>query len=338
MPDNDCSRCSAEKNKPARTCDEQKEVLSSVVDDYYPWGKPGHGAPNEDGLRKRKIFTDPPSPPWKDVSNEVTKMGRQGGGAPLKTSSGKMKNFRIEDPQLRFQFHAPDRNMVENDIRYRMPIKDQKAYKMELDELVREKQEIVEENRRKEIIKDKQLNSIADPWGTPCPGGVIWRDPKSIGKNFFQSLGYVDGKILKLGSHPNDVEILDDNIETVTGGMELAPMLAAKRKEGTRWPLHTSDVTRIYDPKSNFLIDEKEYHNFLEGQINGREERKQNEHDEDIIEGQKHHANWNEFWGRPGGGAPKGTKRQKENLEYILYQLPVINRLKEKEDSKKPEK
>jgi hypothetical protein len=24
--------------------------------------------------------------------------------------------------------------------------------------------------------------------------------------------------------------------------------------------------------------------------------------------------------------------RQKENLEYILYQLPVINRLKEKEE------
>lgn len=64
----------------------------------------------------------------------------------------------------------------------------------------------------------------------------------------------------------------------------------------------------------------------------------QNEHDEDIVEGQKHHANWNEFWGRPGGGAPKGTKRQKENLDYILYQLPVINRLKEKEDNKKQEK
>lgn len=41
------------------------QILSSVVDDYYPWGKPGHGAPNDDGLRKRKIFMDPPSPPWK---------------------------------------------------------------------------------------------------------------------------------------------------------------------------------------------------------------------------------------------------------------------------------
>lgn len=59
-------------------------------------------------------------------------MGRPGGGAPLRTSSGRLKNFRIEDPQLRFQFHTPERNTVDNDIRYRMPIKDKLAYKMEL--------------------------------------------------------------------------------------------------------------------------------------------------------------------------------------------------------------
>ncbi|XP_025200056.1 uncharacterized protein LOC112597984 isoform X2 [Melanaphis sacchari] len=302
MPDNECHRCSAgKKESVTRTCDEQKEILSKVVDDYYPWGKPGHGAPNDDGLRKRKIFADPPSPPWKEVSNEVTKMGRPGGGAPLKTSSGKIKNFRIEDPQLRFQFHAPDRNIVDNDLRYRMPLKDQRAYKLELDEMVREKQEIIEENRRKEIIQD-------------------------------QKLGYVDGKIFKLGSHPNDNRESTEDIEAITGGVELAPLLASKRRQDTKWPLHTSDITKIYDPKSNFLIDEKDYHKFLQRQISGREQRKQHEYQEDIQEGRKHHESWNEFWGKPGGGAPKGTLKQKENLEYILYQLPVINRLKEKEE------
>jgi len=44
-----------------------------VVDDFYPWGKPGHGAPNDDGLRKRKIFTDPPSPPYKVRTILVTR-------------------------------------------------------------------------------------------------------------------------------------------------------------------------------------------------------------------------------------------------------------------------
>lgn len=28
------------------------------IEDFNPWGKPGHGAPNEDTLRKRKIFMD----------------------------------------------------------------------------------------------------------------------------------------------------------------------------------------------------------------------------------------------------------------------------------------
>lgn len=61
-------------------------------------------------------------------------MERPGGGAPRKTSSGKITNFRIEDPQLRFQFHAPERNTVDNDLRYRKPLKDKIAYKMELGE------------------------------------------------------------------------------------------------------------------------------------------------------------------------------------------------------------
>lgn len=38
--------------------------------------------------------------------------------------------------------------------------------------------------------------------------------------------------------------------EVVTGGVELAPLLAAKRRQGSNWPLNTSDVTKVHDPKS----------------------------------------------------------------------------------------
>lgn len=37
----------------------------------------------------------------------------------------------------------------------------------------------------------------------------------------------------------------------------------------------------------------------------------------------KHFENWDTFWGRPGHGAPRPIK-VKENLEYILYQLPIL--------------
>lgn len=36
----------------------------------------------------------------------------------------------------------------------------------------------------------------------------------------------------------------------MTGGVELAPLLALRRRQEMKWPLHTSDVTKIYDPKS----------------------------------------------------------------------------------------
>lgn len=39
----------------------------------------------------------------------------------------------------------------------------------------------------------------------------------------------------------------------------------------------------------------------------------------------KHFENWDTFWGRPGHGAPKSVK-VKENLDYILYQLPILIR------------
>ncbi|XP_050532679.1 uncharacterized protein LOC126900785 isoform X2 [Daktulosphaira vitifoliae] len=304
MTDKKCDNQNADSKKCTsnRMCDQEKNIITSVIDDYNPWGKPGHGAPNTDGLRKRKIFTDPPSPPLQRVSNEVTTMGRPGGGAPLKSSSGKTKNFVVEDPQLRFQFHAPDRNIVDNDFRYRKSLKDQRAYKIELDEMVRKKQEIINENRKREIIKDKQL-------------------------------GYEDGSMMIVGLGSTDSTTKEsDDIDIITGGVELAPILARRRRQEIKWPLHSSDVTKIYDPKSNFLIDEKEYHEFLDRQISGREKRKQHDHEEELQKGQKHYQRWQEFWGKPGGGAPKGSIKQKENLDYILYQLPVINRMKEKEE------
>lgn len=59
-------------------------------------------------------------------------MGRPGAGAPTRTKSGKLKNARVEDPQLRFQWHGPVRKMVDIDLRYRVPLAEQRAYREEL--------------------------------------------------------------------------------------------------------------------------------------------------------------------------------------------------------------
>lgn len=61
-------------------------------------------------------------------------MGRPGGGAPVRTKSGRLKNARVEDPQLRFQWNGAVRKMVDIDLRYRVPLTEQRAYKEELGE------------------------------------------------------------------------------------------------------------------------------------------------------------------------------------------------------------
>jgi len=59
-------------------------------------------------------------------------MGRPGGGAPVRSKSGKLKNARVEDPQLRFQWNNAVRKMVDIDLRYRAPLAEQRAYKEDL--------------------------------------------------------------------------------------------------------------------------------------------------------------------------------------------------------------
>ncbi|XP_065212303.1 uncharacterized protein LOC135839948 isoform X3 [Planococcus citri] len=303
------------------------------IDDYNPWGKPGHGAPNEDTLRKRKIFMDVlPPVVLKAVGNDATMMGRPGGGAPVRTKSGKLKNARVEDPQLRFQWHGPVRKMVDIDLRYRVPVADQKAYKEELDQLVKEKKVIERETACHDDIKDHQMGSDA---------------------NTFR----------RLGSHPQDNKDLYEKfphideairLEQITGGIELEPLLAIRRRKAKRYPLGTSDVTGIMDIKPKYeikiqiqnispldtlcnekstlkknyspcsiSITDKEYSEALEQQITAREHHKQEEKEEDQMTARKHFENWDTFWGRPGHGAPKPVK-VKENLEYILYQLPIL--------------
>jgi hypothetical protein len=57
-------------------------------------------------------------------------MGRPGGGAPLRTKSGKLQTFLRVDPSLRFQ--EPSKNMVEIEMRYRASPTQQNEYKNEL--------------------------------------------------------------------------------------------------------------------------------------------------------------------------------------------------------------
>ncbi|XKL60897.1 hypothetical protein PGB90_007954 [Kerria lacca] len=304
---------------------EQKKMKDLHIDDYNPWGKPGHGAPNEDTLRKRKIFMDVlPPVVLKPVGNDATLMGRPGGGAPIRTKSGKIRHARVEDPQLRFQWHSPVRKMVDIDLRYRVPLVEQRAYKEELDQLVKEKECIDVDTSIADDIKDHELVSMVE--------GKLKLENKDVSQ--IDNNGSEAGAFRRLGSHPQDNKDLYEKfpqieeairIEQITGGIELEPLLAIRRRRAKRWPLISTDVTGVLDIKPNISISDKEYSEILEHQITEREHHKQEECEEEKMTARKHFENWDTFWGRPGHGAPKSVK-VKENLDYILYQLPILIR------------
>nr|XP_018907115.1 PREDICTED: uncharacterized protein LOC109037079 isoform X1 [Bemisia tabaci] len=351
---------------------EKRQLRKMLDDEPWPWGRPGAGAPNADTIRKRKVFLDSlpaivgpqDMPKAKGLQlTHVTTMGRPGAGAPVRSKSGKIKVLRVEDPQLRFQFHAPIRNMVDNDLRYKQPFEDKIAYKKELDQLIEQRKRIKSEQRKQNQIQDCKLWSWpVPPFGSPGPGGLPWRDQREIGHYFRYSLGWTDPKLiermqenipkpdrpqadyghpsfesnkemLSLPMLPLDRHFLPPSKEElITGGVELVPLLAKRQRIAARWPLCSSDITRIQEIRPHDPIKEpiwrdtageKEYGEALAHQIEEQQHRRQEERNQDLMNSRKHFENWQNFWGRPGHGAPRSVK-VKENLDYLLYHLPLI--------------
>ncbi|CAH0725190.1 unnamed protein product, partial [Brenthis ino] len=110
----------------------------------------------------------------------------------------------------------------------------------------------------------------------------------------------------------------------LTGGIELVPLLARRRRIGAR-TLHSSDVTRTPQQSCQWreLLD-MEYLRELKHQIRVKCE-KQEERRRDSAESVRlHHRTWASLWGRPGHGAPQQSGRYaRSNLAQLLYVPPL---------------
>ncbi|CAH0394952.1 unnamed protein product [Bemisia tabaci] len=336
---------------------EKRQLRKMLDDEPWPWGRPGAGAPNADTIRKRKVFLDSlpaivgpqDMPKAKGLQlTHVTTMGRPGAGAPVRSKSGKIKVLRVEDPQLRFQFHAPIRNMVDNDLRYKQPFEDKIAYKKELDQLIEQRKRIKSEQRKQNQIQDCKLG---------------WTDPKLIermqenipkpdrpqadyGHPSFES----NKEMLSLPMLPLDRHFLPPSKEPKTWVVYViknprpskipialrSPLSSAFDSSTTMTspgppspptqPRPTPRPVRVDPIKEPIWRDtagEKEYGEALAHQIEEQQHRRQEERNQDLMNSRKHFENWQNFWGRPGHGAPRSVK-VKENLDYLLYHLPLI--------------
>ncbi|XP_026680041.1 uncharacterized protein LOC103510095 [Diaphorina citri] len=238
------------------------------------------------------------------VGQSVTVFGRPGGGAPQLTKSGKIRTKREEDPWLRFQFYGPTRHIVDEDLRYRNDSASKREYKQDLDDLIQEKKLMAAERMRLNEIHDRKMlvKSVtparlkkAPNTGTPA---------RKLGFNFEYSLGWSDEHVLqKIKQQLEDpqnkhklpsidgMKIGQTREEMLTGGVELVPLLAARRKQAIKWPLGHTDITRLRDHEVRpvwTLEGERKYHGDLDKQVTTKKEFSQEIKHKDLEQQKKH--------------------------------------------------
>ncbi|XP_075232275.1 uncharacterized protein LOC142330715 [Lycorma delicatula] len=339
-----------EQRKHERLMEKKREQQEAkfMLANYNPWGRPGGGAPNEMNVRRRKtniLYPDRIQPAGRQIQLYRSKKPRQ--------------SFkRRADPFLRFQFLPPVRKSVDINIRYHKTPAEKFTYKQELDHLVACKRQIQRDMMRKSTSLEQKLLAGEAPWGKPGPGGSTWRDPRTIGLNFLHSLGWTgepafrrleqehyaqeqqyrtprqpqDYPILEEGPQMNNRKEIHPPEELLTGGVELVPLLARRRSLPRRCTLRTTDVTnnkrqeqQIQPPETRIwkeTTNDKEYLMELTNQVQHKQMKIKEDRNEDLVKSRRHFETWGKFWGRPGHGAPRG-RNTKENLEYLLYQVPV---------------
>ncbi|XP_050667742.1 uncharacterized protein LOC126967326 [Leptidea sinapis] len=114
----------------------------------------------------------------------------------------------------------------------------------------------------------------------------------------------------------------------LTGGVELVPLLARRRRVGAR-TLPSSDVTR--PPEQSCLwrdMFNDDYLKTLQQQIRVKYQQKEEKRVDSAENNRRHQETWASLWGRPGHGAPQPRGRYaRSNLAQLLY-VPIANDIK----------
>jgi len=352
-----------------RDVEEIKELARAKM-----FGKPGNGAPTED-IRKKK-FTEhqinkgmtkshstfslddagAPAPPIARFNSEANLengdglvFGRSGAGAPMRTSSGRLRSTVYGNTEIRFQNNQSVQNSIQNHIRYAANKEDKNQYYSELEEQIRQRQQMEEMERNNDLSISKQLEEVeGTQWGKQGPGGAYWRDSALTGQGFFEKMGWntnTDPRkrdIHVRRSEADDIkrEMSEAEIRrsmehkdmSSDAGMELAPLMMnqptgnPKRDPSTGYMMNhslgTTDVTKLAGLQGSqpwHKVDNKQqYWEQLNGQVSEKENIGARGKQIDEQQQKQHFESWETFWGRPGNGAPRDSS-QKENLMKMLH-------------------
>ncbi|XP_074114451.1 uncharacterized protein LOC141537382 isoform X2 [Cotesia typhae] len=107
----------------------------------------------------------------------------------------------------------------------------------------------------------------------------------------------------------------------LTGGIELVPLLTARKCHSNPVKYITTDVTRpgyILDSHRSLNIENRDYTAALSEQISRKRERILEEKRLEQESCRRHFDTWRKLWGRPGHGAPI-DHAYRNDLHAILY-------------------
>ncbi|XP_022909197.2 uncharacterized protein [Onthophagus taurus] len=320
---------------------QEQQLNREMLEKFWPWNKPVHprGLGN---LRMEEIFPDDELQKCKRLTGSLN-LGKPGGGAPHRIRT-------LEDPLLRFQWNKDLRNAVENNIRYKKNRLEQEEYKKHLDKIVYERKKLKEKEKRDDLKQNVDLMAKTPPWGKPGPGGILWRQPKDIGLNFLQSMGWSDEQTLnqldndykklkpkeqfKFPSKPLYSKKYEVNKKIVDiKPYRLSPLrsckgsgddlvnLIAKKRYPPLIPLISTDITKEKRCLTYYIKlqeQNKNYLNELTKQMSKKLDDIKKIKEDDLCYSKMHFTTWNQFWGKPGHGAPKSVKK-KGHLEKLLF-------------------
>ncbi|KAJ0178744.1 hypothetical protein K1T71_005519 [Dendrolimus kikuchii] len=180
------------REKRAREKLECQRKAHEELASYEPWGKAGGGAPNPRGfrftnLRDKGIF---PEDELKGIS--LFEACRRWASSPHRRQRRTPLRLR-EDPQLCYAENL--RQSVDNDIRYKQTPTQQLEYKQILDDMVDKRKKAIRDEKKRNLEYERKMHTMAGPWGKPGPGGTTWRNPRNVGLNFSNSMGWTDDDI-----------------------------------------------------------------------------------------------------------------------------------------------
>ncbi|CAH2071174.1 unnamed protein product, partial [Iphiclides podalirius] len=299
---------------------EQQKKAREELASYEPWGRAGGGAPNPHGFR----FSDLRA---KGIYPEDELKGTSVFEEWRRWSSPKRRQPRTpirlhEDPQLFFAEQL--KRAVDNDIRYKQTSDQQRIYKEILDDMVDKRHKAIRDEKRKNLEYERKMTN-----------GNKSKNSRRKDK-FVKRLGngeLVVKTIIDDGVDNTDVANSIENKQTpegailrLTGGIELVPLLARRRRVGAR-TLPSSDVTRPPQQSCQWReMFDVDYLGQLKHQMRVKCEQKEESRRASAESVRLHHVTWSSLWGRPGHGAPQQRGRYaRNNLAQLLYVPPLTD-------------